>query len=59
MICQDAELKGEISIGAGTVVHPKATIFAVAGPIEIGADCIVEENAVIVNRWVVLLLSDL
>jgi dynactin-6 len=50
VICQDAELKGEITIGAGTVVHPKATLFAAAGPIEIGENCIVEENAVIVNR---------
>jgi len=36
----------------GTVVHPKATIFAVAGPIVIGSNCIIEEGAVIVNRCV-------
>jgi len=34
----------------GTIVHPKATIFAIAGPIVIGMGCIIEEGAVIVNR---------
>lgn len=38
------------STSSGTVVHPKATIFAVAGPIVIGSNCIIEEGAVIVNR---------
>ena len=37
----------------GTIVHPKATIFAIAGPIVIGANCIIEEAAIIVNRSVV------
>ena len=36
----------------GTVVHPKATIFAIAGPIVIGSGCIIEEGAIIVNRFV-------
>lgn len=36
----------------GTIVHPKATIFAIAGPIVIGTGCIVEEGAIIVNRCV-------
>ena len=35
---------------SGTIVHPKATIFAIAGPIIIGAGCIIEEAAIIVNR---------
>lgn len=51
-MCQDVELKGDITIGSGTVIHPKATIFAIAGPIVIGANCIVEESSVIVNRSV-------
>jgi hypothetical protein len=34
----------------GTIIHPKATIFAVAGPIVIGADNIIEEGAIVVNR---------
>ncbi|KAI1785246.1 trimeric LpxA-like protein [Ganoderma leucocontextum] len=50
VVCQDVELKGDITIGAGTIVHPKATIFAIAGPIVIGSGCIVEEGAIIVNR---------
>ena len=36
----------------GTIVHPKATIFAIAGPIVIGMGCIIEEGAIIVNRYV-------
>jgi dynactin-6 len=69
VVCQDVELKGDITIGSGmvsrfkrmilvfntcegTVVHPKATIFAIAGPIVIGANCIIEESAIIVNRLV-------
>jgi hypothetical protein len=40
-----------ISKLTGTIVHPKATIFAVAGPIVIGSGCIIEESAIIVNRY--------
>jgi dynactin 6 len=40
----------------GTIVHPKATIFAIAGPIVIGTGCIIEEGAIIVNRSVVTLI---
>lgn len=50
-MCQDVDLKGDITIGAGTVVHPKATILAL-GPIVIGQNCIIEESVIIVNRWV-------
>ncbi|CAE6481997.1 unnamed protein product [Rhizoctonia solani] len=35
VVCLDADLKGDVTIGSGTVVHPKATIFAMAGPIVI------------------------
>jgi len=38
-------------------VHPKATIFAIAGPIVIGMGCIIEEGAIIVNRRVHLHLK--
>ncbi|KAG1860268.1 hypothetical protein DFJ58DRAFT_657906 [Suillus subalutaceus] len=31
------ELKGEITIGPATVVHPKFTIFTIAGPTVIGS----------------------
>lgn len=50
IIAQDADLRGEISVGSGTVIHPKATILALQGPISIGSNCIIEETAVIVNR---------
>ncbi|EGO03665.1 hypothetical protein SERLA73DRAFT_175229 [Serpula lacrymans var. lacrymans S7.3] len=50
IVCQDVELKGDITIGSGTIVHPKATIFAIAGAIVIGSGCIIEESAIIVNR---------
>ncbi|TIC16264.1 hypothetical protein E3Q15_01153 [Wallemia mellicola] len=46
----DADLRGNITISDGTVVHPKCTILAVPGPIIIGENCIVEESAIIVNR---------
>lgn len=50
VVCLDVDLKGDVTIGSGTVVHPKATIFAMAGPIVIGAGCIIEEAVIIVNR---------
>ncbi|KAI6140173.1 trimeric LpxA-like protein [Pisolithus tinctorius] len=50
VVCQDVDLKGDITIGPGTVVHPKAAIFALVGPIVIGAGCIIEEAVIIVNR---------
>lgn len=49
-IAQDCDLRGEITLASGTVVHPKCSILAIDGPIEIGQNCIVEETAVIVNR---------
>ncbi|KAK0531091.1 hypothetical protein OC835_003791 [Tilletia horrida] len=51
VVCgDDTELRGEISIGSGTVIHPKATIVATQGPIVIGNGCIIEDSVVIVNR---------
>lgn len=50
VVAADADLRGEISVGSGTVIHPKATILALSGPISIGSNCIIEETAVIVNR---------
>ncbi|TFY54353.1 hypothetical protein EVJ58_g8915, partial [Rhodofomes roseus] len=52
VVCQDVELKGDFTVGAGTIVHPKATIFAIAGPIVIGAGCIIEEGVILVSRQV-------
>jgi len=43
-------MRGDITIGSGTVVHPKAAIFALGGPIIIGTNCILEEGTIVVNR---------
>lgn len=37
--------------GARTVVHPKARIIAEAGPIIIGEGNLIEEQALIINRY--------
>ncbi|ORX51299.1 trimeric LpxA-like protein [Hesseltinella vesiculosa] len=50
VVCQEAELKGEITIGTGTVLHPKCRIIAEGGPIYIGKNNIIEENSVIFNK---------
>lgn len=49
VVCNESKLLGEVSIGARTVVHPKATIIAEAGPIIIGENNLIEEQAVIIN----------
>ena len=49
VVCQEAELKGEISIAAKTVVHPKARIIAEHGPIIIGEGNLIEEQTLIWN----------
>ena len=50
MVCNECELLGDITIGSMTVIHPKASIIAEAGPIIIGECNIVEEQARIINR---------
>ncbi|KAL2731521.1 dynactin subunit 6 [Vespula maculifrons] len=50
VICDESILKGDITIGKGTVVHPRASILAEAGPIIIGEGNIIEEMATIANR---------
>ncbi|KAG8751332.1 hypothetical protein FRC14_007985 [Serendipita sp. 396] len=50
VVCQDVEMRGDITIGAGSVVHPKAAIFALGGPIVVGMNCILEEGTILVNR---------
>ena len=54
VVCQDVQIVGDVTIGAGTVVHPKAKISALRGPIVIGENCIVEELAAIVNKYSLL-----
>ncbi|ORE02008.1 trimeric LpxA-like protein, partial [Rhizopus microsporus var. microsporus] len=48
IVCQETELRGEISIG--TVLHPQCRIIAENGPIYIGKNNIIEENVVIFNN---------
>jgi len=50
VVCTEAVLQGEITLGAGTVVHPRAHIIAESGPIVIGENNLIEENAYIINR---------
>ncbi|XP_077260952.1 dynactin subunit 6 [Temnothorax americanus] len=50
VVCEESILKGDISIGAKTIIHPRACILAEAGPIIIGEGNIVEEMATIANR---------
>uniref|UniRef100_A0A0B6Y2S9 Dynactin subunit 6 n=1 Tax=Arion vulgaris TaxID=1028688 RepID=A0A0B6Y2S9_9EUPU len=48
-VCEDSELMGDITIGARTVIHPKARILAETGPIIIGEYNIIEELVTITN----------
>jgi dynactin-6 len=49
VVCNEAMIVGDVSIGARTVVHPRAVIIAEAGPIIIGENNLIEEQAHIVN----------
>ncbi|CAL7945927.1 unnamed protein product [Xylocopa violacea] len=50
LVCEESILKGDITIGPKTIIHPRASIIAEAGPIIIGEGNIVEEMATIINR---------
>ncbi|KAJ1527184.1 hypothetical protein ONE63_008715 [Megalurothrips usitatus] len=50
VVCHESKLRGDITIGTHTVVHPRATIIAEAGPIVIGDYNIIEEQSFIINR---------
>ena len=49
VVCVGARVAGDVTIGAGTVVHPTAQIVAGDGarPIVVGDNCVVEEMVVI------------
>eukprot|EP00123_Amoebidium_parasiticum_P000111 comp10287_c0_seq1/m.5094 comp10287_c0_seq1/g.5094 ORF comp10287_c0_seq1/g.5094 comp10287_c0_seq1/m.5094 type:complete len:173 (-) comp10287_c0_seq1:160-678(-) len=59
VVCKDARLEGNITIGEGCVVQPRAHIRAESGPIVVGAGTNIEENTTIVNRaepgWVMVI----
>lgn len=54
MVCKEIKVKGQVSIGASTIIHPGVTIIAEAGPIEIGENNIIEEYVNIIHKWVVV-----
>ena len=49
VVCNESQLLGDITIGARTVIHPKAKIVAQAGPIIIGENNLIEEQVSIIN----------
>jgi len=49
IVCNECELKGDITIGTKTVIHPKAKIIAESGPIIIGENNLIEEQCEILN----------
>ncbi|KAI9309516.1 hypothetical protein BJ944DRAFT_154190, partial [Cunninghamella echinulata] len=57
VVCQETELRGEISIGR-TVLHPQCRIIAENGPIFIGSNNIIEENCIIFNKNAAPLVID-
>ncbi|KAJ3648736.1 hypothetical protein Zmor_020515 [Zophobas morio] len=50
LVCEESKLRGDITIGTGTIIHPSATILAEAGPIIIGDCCLIEEQVKIIHR---------
>lgn len=54
MVCKEIKVKGQVSFGASTIIHPGVTLIAEAGPIEIGENNIVEEYVNIIHKWVSL-----
>ncbi|NP_001018487.1 dynactin subunit 6 isoform X1 [Danio rerio] len=51
VVCVESDIRGDVTIGARTVVHPKARIIAEAGPIVIGEGNLIEEQALIINSF--------
>ncbi|XP_011615190.1 dynactin subunit 6 isoform X1 [Takifugu rubripes] len=51
VVCVESEIRGDVTIGARTVVHPKARIIAEAGPIVIGEGNLIEEQVLIINSY--------
>ncbi|XP_044925373.1 dynactin subunit 6 isoform X2 [Mustela putorius furo] len=51
VVCVESEIRGDVTIGPRTVIHPKARIIAEAGPIVIGEGNLIEEQALIINAY--------
>lgn len=50
VVCVESKLKGTINIGCMTIIHPSASIIAVAGPVTIKEGNIIEEKAAIIHK---------
>ena len=50
IICDSAEIQGDVNFGDGCIVHPGAFIDARGGTITFGENNIIEEKARIVNK---------
>lgn len=50
IVCKETKIRGDVTIGSMTIVHPCAKILAEAGPIVIGDGNIIEEQVVIINQ---------
>lgn len=48
VVCQDAVLKGTVTVGEGCVLHPRCVVDGTRAPVVLGAGNVVEENARIV-----------
>lgn len=51
IVCEEAQLRGDITIGSNTIIHPSAIIRAEAGPIIIGDHCLIEEKVNLVHKY--------
>jgi dynactin 6 len=52
LICDDkVELIGDITVGSRTLIHPNVKIHALAGPIFIGENNLIEEKTTIINKF--------
>lgn len=50
IVCEESNIKGDVTISAGCVIHPHCNINAENGPIIFGENCIVEEYVTISNK---------
>ncbi|KAL5290212.1 DCTN6 family protein [Megaselia abdita] len=50
LVCEESNIKGDVIVSAGCVIHPHCNINAENGSIIFGENCIVEEYATISNK---------
>ena len=50
IICEDSKIQGDVTIGNGTIIHPRACIIAEDGPIIIGEQNLIEDKVIIINK---------